>query len=66
MTPALYFTALASIVVVLLMLGCYDLAQWLCDGETITEFLRDNPRAFLIPAGITVAFLAVLWLHLFA
>ena len=66
MAGTYYIGAVATIGLVLVVVGILDLQMHLWYQPTITDWLRDHPAWFILPACSTVLFLALLGLHLFA
>lgn len=61
-----FFLALGLIVVAWAGAGLADFGLWLAGDPTISRWLRQHPRWFVVPAVLTVVFLFLLAVHLFA
>jgi len=65
MAKLLLICALGCIAFGVLGAGLGDFLLWLNGRETISQFLRDEPRWFWVPVAITVVFLVGLAIHLY-
>lgn len=63
--PVIYVITLITVFSLIALAGIIDVAFVVTDHETISDWLRLNPRWFLIPLVITLTFLGFLSLHLF-
>jgi uncharacterized membrane protein YbhN (UPF0104 family) len=55
----------AVILLAILTAGGIDFGLWVRGEETISQFLRANPRWFWLPIAVTVLFWIGLGIHLF-
>jgi hypothetical protein len=65
MASKVYWTAIAVILSVVMIAGVIDFTLWLTGGDTVTSYLRRNPRYFYWPALILCEVVIVLVAHLF-
>lgn len=63
--PEVYKNCLILIGIVILIGGVFDLGFWLQQELTISEWLKENPAWFIVPAALILAFLTLLGVHLF-
>ncbi len=61
----LYCSAVVGIFAIIALALFIDLILYLCGQPTVSQLLRAKPECFWIPAGVMVAFIVLLALHLF-